>query len=245
MSSAVKGDPGGNFYVLRKGRLLRDFDQFARAVRPVLVDRYGTAAAAEIVHEARQAFEALLPQIPYIGGSKNPLTRNLVGATRSLALYKALRTRQPGVDSIGRLYNQMMETYLSSSAGWLFRLMRPALSTRLGQSWFKRALKRMAADSHRHRYPDSFVLEYVEGKPGEFDFGIEYTECAIVKFFRSQGADEFTPYLCLFDYPKSRLAGTGLVRTVTLSEGEKKCDFRFRIGQEPENRQKTRIETAP
>jgi len=239
----VKNRSEGNYYVARKDRLLRGFDEFAEAVRPVLMAHYGEASAAEIVHEARQEFESLIPQIPYIGGSRNPLTRNLVGTTKSLALFKALRTREERIETIGKFYYEMMETYLLSSSHWPFRLMRVALSTKVGQSFFKRILKKMAAESQKRQYPENFVLEYVEGKEGEFDCGIDYTECAIVKFFRSQGAGEFARYLCLYDYPKSRITGTGLVRTMTLAEEDEKCDFRFRFGKEPENRQKTRIES--
>jgi hypothetical protein len=240
----VKKSPGHNYYVAQKERLLRDFDKFAGAVRPVLVTHYGKVAAAEIAQKARQEYESLVPQIPYIGGNRNPLTRNLVGTTRGLALCKALQIREERIETIGRIYYEMMETYLSSSSSWLFWLMRMALPIKVGQSVFKRALKRMATESQKRHYPDNFVLEYVEGKEGEFDCGIDYTECAIVKFFRSQGAGEFARYVCLYDYPKSRITGTGLVRTITLAEGEKKCDFRFRFGQEPENRQKTRIENV-
>jgi hypothetical protein len=136
----------------------------------------------------------------------------------------------------------MVETYLSSLPKWRFCLIRAVLSTGLGQTAIKRMLKRAAAASQRREYPEGFVFHFVEGKGEAVDFGIDYTECAIVKFFKAQGADEFTRYVCLFDYPHSRLSGTGLVRTMTLAEGAEKCDFRFRIGAEPENRQKTRME---
>ncbi len=54
---------------------------------------------------------------------------------------------------------------------------------------------------------------------------MDYTECAVCKFLHSQGADQFTLYLCLFDFPMSRFTGSGLVRTTTLVEGAEKCDF--------------------
>lgn len=83
------------------------------------------------------------------------------------------------------------------------------------------------------------MFHFVEGKGQDFDFGLDCEECGVLKFFGAQGAKEFTPYVCLFDYVQSRLAGTGLVRTMTLAQGAEKCDFRFHIEHEPENRQVT------
>jgi hypothetical protein len=232
----------GNYYLARKTRLLRDFDRFSTAARDVLASRYGEDDAREMTQEIRRQYETLIPQIPYIGGKKNRLTENLIGTTSSLAVFKVLRARGETTEQIATLHQQMAETYLYSLPGWRFRLMRGVLSTRLGQVVMKTMLKRAAAASQRREYPAGFVFHFVEGNGEEYDFGIDYTECAIVKFFRAQGADEFTRYVCLFDYPHSRLSGTGLVRTMTLAEGAEKCDFRFRIGAEPENRQRTRIE---
>ncbi len=232
----------GNYYLARKARLLRDFDRFSTAVKEVLAAEYGQGDAEDITREIRRQYASLIPQIPYIGGKRNQLTENLIGTTSSLAVFKVLRARGETTEHIGKLHQQMVETHLSSLPTWRFRLMRAVLSTRLGQVVMKRMLKRAAAASQRREYAEGFVFHIVEGDGKTFDFGIDYTECAIVKFFRAQGADEFTRYVCLYDYPHSRLSGTGLVRTMTLAEGAEKCDFRFRIGAEPENLQRTRIE---
>ena len=87
------------------------------------------------------------------------------------------------------------------------------------------------------------MFQYVEGDGKNFDFGIDYTECAIVKFHRSQGAEEFTRFVCLIDYPHSQLSGSGLMRTIILAEDGDRCGFRLRSGKEPENRQATQIAT--
>ena len=47
--------------------------------------------AAAILKQAREQFEALIPQIPYIGGDENHLTASLIGSARCLALYKAMK----------------------------------------------------------------------------------------------------------------------------------------------------------
>jgi hypothetical protein len=233
------------YYIKRKKSLLRDFDTYTGAILPVLAAHYGTSAAEDIIHQARREYEPLIYCIPYIGGNRNFLTRNLLGTTRSLAVFKTLRKHEEDIATIGALYLEMMDAFLSSSSSRKFLMMKIFLSTKAGKYFFKTALKRAAAESQKGTYADDFIFEYVEGRPGEFDCGINYTQCAIVNFFRSQGAGEFAPYLCLYDYPKSRTTGTGLVRTMTLAEGAEKCDFRFRFGREPENRQKTKIPDRP
>jgi hypothetical protein len=75
------------------------------------------------------------------------------------------------------------------------------------------------------------VLTFVEGDGKSFDFGVDYTECGIVKYYRAQNADELAPYLCLGDFPLSQVLGTGLVRTTTLARGGPWCDFRFKNGR--------------
>jgi hypothetical protein len=54
----VKKSPEDNYYVAQKERLLRDFDKFAGAVRPVLMTHYGfgdTAPAARRLSSAPYA----------------------------------------------------------------------------------------------------------------------------------------------------------------------------------------------
>ncbi len=70
----------------------------------------------------------------------------------------------------------------------------------------------------------------IEGDGKEFDYGLDVTECLAVKCFPKHDAEEFVPYLCPFDYPRSDALGLGLVRTMELAQGDEKCDFRFKWG---------------
>lgn len=54
---------------------------------------------------------------------------------------------------------------------------------------------------------------------------------------------EILPYVCLFDFFKSAITNSGLIRTMTLAEGREKCDNRFKRGRKPQNRQKTQFIT--
>lgn len=71
------------------------------------------------------------------------------------------------------------------------------------------------------------MFERIDGDGESFDFGIDMTECGIVKFLHAQGADELCPYLCDLDYVMFEAMGIGLRRTKTLGWGCDRCDFRL------------------
>jgi len=56
---------------------------------------------------------------------------------------------------------------------------------------------------------------------------VDYTECAICKFFAAQDAAELTPTICALDFDVNAALEIDLQRTTTLAEGGPKCDFRF------------------
>jgi hypothetical protein len=234
-----------NYYTSRKDSLMRDFDKASKILEQVLTVRYGAEPASTIRKETRQEFEALIPQLPYIGGKKNRHTRSVIGTSYGLALYRALTARAKSVDEIGAIHYSFSKAVLASlplpsKLGFWF--LRVLLSTRPGKYLFKIVLKRRVRISQERRIPGNVVGRYVEGQGDEFDCGVDITECPIADFFHAQNAAEFAPYVCLYDFPASALWGTGLVRTMTLAEGAEKCDDRFRLGQEPINRQKTKLE---
>ena len=95
-----------------------------------------------------------------------------------------------------------------------------------------RRLQRRAASSLEREYPGGYVLAYVEGDGRDYDYGIDYIECASCKFLNAQGAPELGPYVCAVDKIASEMLGWGLRRTTTLAQGGERCDFRFKKGAE-------------
>jgi len=93
-----------------------------------------------------------------------------------------------------------------------------------------RRLQRRADASQAREYPDDWVFRFIPGDGKSFDYGVDYEECAIIKFYRRHGADDLAPYCCQLDFPLSDALGWGLRRTMTLAEGGAKCDFRFKRG---------------
>ena len=219
-------------YAPQKSRFLKDFDRMAARVRRVLISRYGEEQAKALVSESRREYEALIPQIPYIG-EKSPMLIFLLPTSRWLAVYRALQKRGATVEDAGRLIYEMMGAETKAIPRPVRRL--------LGWLWFSplllRRVTKRAAESQKRQYPGGYVFTYVEGNGRDFDWGIDYAECSSCKLLKAQNAMDLAPYICAVDKVSSELLGWGLTRTMTLAEGFEKCDFRFKKGGE------TRVET--
>jgi hypothetical protein len=214
------------YYTSRKPLLMLGFDWAARKTRNVGGRRYGRKFTDAIAAEARQEYESLIPQLPYIGGRRNPHTQLIIAAAMFLALYKPLKAHGKPVEEIGALVYEAVEAFYSSLPRFSLRLYGRLYFTRYT---LRRARKR-ALESQKRQYSDDWVFTVIEGDGEEFDWGVDYVECGICKFFHAQGADEFVPYMCQLDFLASDWFGWGLVRTTTIAQGAERCDFRFKRG---------------
>jgi hypothetical protein len=213
-----------NYYISRKAGMLEGFDSRARRWRAILSQRYGDDLADTILRQAREEFEALIPEIPYIGGDENHLTGSLISSTRALAFYRAMKARGKSAAEAGKILYDAVKAHPDDY------IPKIPPDQWLSRDELMRRRRERAERSQERRYAWDWVYEFVEGDGETFDYGYNYTECATEKFYRAQGAIEFLPYYCFLDFPKCELGGLGLTRTTTLSEGGERCDFRFKEG---------------
>jgi hypothetical protein len=215
----MKGEAG--YYTERAAELLGALDEEMLGWRPAIAARWGNDFAGGVLVEARAAFEALLPEIPYIGGEANRRTGWLLAAAQALAFYRAMQARDRTEAETGEVL------YAAIAA----RRPEPVAPDESPTEAERMALrKRGANDSQARRYPGDYVCTFVPGDGETFDYGYDFTECAAQKFFRQQGADAFLPFFCFLDFAASEAHGLGLRRTTTLAEGWSKCDHRFKRG---------------
>ena len=200
------------------------FDLAARLIRGVGVARYGERFAKIVVAEARREYELLLPQLPYIGGRRNPLTQIMVSAGMFLALYRAMKAQGREVDEIGAfVYAGVEKVY-----GYLPRCVLYVYGGLSFTERRQRKARELALESQKRRYAGDWVYAVVEGDGEDFDYGLDFVECGICKFFHAQEADEFARHMCRLDFIMSERMGMGLARTQTIAEGGDKCDFRYK-----------------
>jgi hypothetical protein len=211
-----------DYYTSRSRKLLKQFDKFLTQSRTLLVKRYGEVQAATMHRETLDEYERLIPDLPYIGRG-NLFTGNLVQSAWALALYRVIWRHGGSVEEAGEIIHRALETEVNRKPAFLRRLKGKLRLSR----WAVRMMQNAARRSQRREYPGDWVFEVVEGDGRAFDVGMDVTECGIVKFLQAQDADELAPYLCNLDYLVYQATGVELRRTMTLSWGCEKCDFRM------------------
>jgi hypothetical protein len=217
-----------DYYVSRKPELLKSYDKGTKPLGKILASRFDDKHTNTILVESRQEFEAIIPQIPYIGGDENFNTKNLIMASSCLAIYRVLKDHGKTAEEVGKIIYEMTEALVDYPKFILHLIGR----LKYGKGYEKR-LKEWAAESQKRQYPEDWVGTFIEGDRREFDYGIDMTECGILKFFQAQGAGEIVPYICVsMDGIFSKAFNRGLVRTMTLAQGYDRCDFRYKRGRE-------------
>ncbi len=206
-------------------KLLNQFDFFIRRMRPILDNRYGKGLSKQIVNEGREEFRLIIPSLPDVG-SRGLLALFSNATGMYLAMYKTALKHSRSLEETGKVIYNSAEYLLQHIPRVLSRMFAGMnFSTR-----YLSELQRQAADSRTGKFPDGYVFDYIEGSKQTFDYGIDYRECASVKFLKKQGAPELAAYLCPIDILYSTIFGWGLHRTMTIADGDPRCDFRFKRG---------------
>jgi hypothetical protein len=207
--------------------LLDNFDQILNPARKEIVDLCGEPGADSVLAETRTGYEALMPDVPYIGGDDNALTETLYLSAAALAFYRVMLAHDQTLEDTGRILYHAIESLYQRNA----TLIRAFGGNPTGKA-AQEEYRRIARWSEQSPYPGDWKAVFVEGDGGQtFDFGVDYTECGLVKFYQAQNAAELAPYLCLGDFPYSQVMDSGLVRTSTIARGGQRCDFRFKKGR--------------
>ena len=149
-----------------------------------------------------------------------------------LALYRVLQPRGLSDDEIGDLVYRVAEEWVTSSPRWIGRVQGLFVKTPLLRFVFGR----ISRHSQQRKYPGDFVVYFVPGDGRNFDFGLDFTGCAIHKFFQAEQAGHFAKYMCRIDYLTTSFKGIELIRTGTIANGADKCDFRYRLASSSKQR---------
>jgi len=217
---------GNNYYLNAKPELMKDFAKTESYLEGVLWQYFDHTQTDRLLEETRTGFEDLLSQLPYIGGEANVFTATLIRAAWSLPLFQSLEREGLSFREIVRIGYDHKERDVESKS--------PEKKRKVKEFYFTpemRALEiKRAEETQSGKYPGDFVSRFVEGDGDRFDFGIDFTECAIYNFFEPRGGLKYVPIFCLGDYAAYRSFGIGFKRTQTIANGAPWCDFRFKKG---------------
>lgn len=204
-------------------KLVRKYGHWVQRSGGALIDGYGEETAAVIRGEIRDETRHVLRRLPYIGGRRNRYSSDLAFSAWALATYRVVVRYGGSLEGTGKLIRDIVRAEIERIPHGVRSLTVRYRFSRLRQQKLERAAQR----SQAHRYPGDWVFETVDGHGKAFEFGIDMTECGIVKFLHAEGADELCAYLCDVDYVTAEAMGLGLRRTKTLAWGCDRCDFRL------------------
>jgi len=215
-----------DFYVKKKSKFMRSFDERLALVSKELYKKFDSKKSEELISQMKAEFEKILPDIPYIGGQKNPLTLVLVKCMSDLAVFRTLEKIGFSFREIGEFhYNYVLRTHTVRKEA-LEQAGRDPSQYPFDPVYMDYQ-KKLTKETQLKLYPDDWVMDYVEGDGENFEWGWDIEECGIQKAYKKLSDEKYLPFMCLGDYYEAEGLGFGFSRDQTLGFGALLCTQRF------------------
>jgi hypothetical protein len=221
-----------NYYTAHSSRLMVYFNWVMKRLQSSFADEFGATLTNEIIRNSSLEFEKILPEIPNIGGRENLFTPILIASGGMLAISRVLHAYSKSAEEMFIIFYTAIDKIYNLLPKIFMRLFGLLFMSRYGGI---RVLRRQATRSQELQYPDDWVFTVIEGDGKDFDWALEYSECAVIKFWEKQGAKDLMPYCNFGDIAMSRALGLGMECT-TLGEGFDKCVAKLKRGRETQMR---------
>jgi len=214
------------YYIKKKGKLLKTFEERLEIARELLSKKFDNLKVNEIINQIKLEYEQIIPEIPYIGGQKNPTTQVLIKCVSNLALFRILEKN-------GFSFNEIGEFHYHFSIG-NHKIRKEALQ-KAGRdpslypfdTVYLDYQKKLTEATQKRMYSYDWVMDFVEGDGKSFAWGWDVYECGVQKVFKKLGDEKYLPLICLGDHYEAEALGFGFTRTKTLGFGASMCTHRF------------------
>jgi len=215
-----------DYYVKRKPKLMKDFSKEIEVTRDMLKRKFSEAKINELFDQMKTEYEKIIPEIPYIGGTKNPFSSLLVGGISSLAMFRVLEKEGFTLRGIGEFYYEFRDIHNTIRKDNLEKIGKDPAQYPFESTYVDFA-KKLCEASKLRNYPDDWVADYVEGDRKTFEWGFDFYECGLHKVFKRLDAEKFVSFFCLADFSEANILGFGFSRTQSLGFGAPMCDHRY------------------
>ena len=215
-----------NYYIKKKSKFMKDFDDDLTVAKEILESRFDVNKVEQTIKSIREKYETMLPEIPYIGGQKNPTTLILLRCVSNLAIFFELEKEGFSFNEIGEFYyqysigNHMKRKRILEKAG-----RDPSLYP--FNETYVEYQKNLCENTHKKEFSGDWVMEFVEGDGANYDWGWDIYECGVQKAYKALKGEKYLPFICLGDHYEAEVLGFGFSRTQTLGFGAPLCDHRF------------------
>ncbi|MCU0348755.1 MAG: L-2-amino-thiazoline-4-carboxylic acid hydrolase [Saprospiraceae bacterium] len=175
-------------------------------------------------------YQAIFPDVAFARRSPNPVDRRLEFSAYFLATAQVLEQRGESFDAIRQTCLDITNAYVRPKNGlhaWLKRLPVKIIRSPLG----KLLIRFMEKKTTKLGHPDGFRVKLLTDPAQTYGlgYGMDILDCGICKLFNKHGAGKYATILCEVDKLTSSLAGLEMVRSGTIANGAKCCDFRWKI----------------
>lgn len=215
-----------DYYIKRKEKLMNDFSKELSLARDLLIKKFDVNKISGVVNQMKSEYEKIIPEIPYIGGNKNPFTAFLVGGMSSFAMFQVLEKEGLSLREIGEFYYKLRDKINTRRKENLEKIGKDPAQYPFELTYVEFA-KKLCESSRLRNYPDDWVGDYVEGEDDTFEWGFDFYECGIHKVLKRMDAERFVPLFCLSDFSEANILGFGFSRTQTIGFGAPICDHRY------------------
>ncbi len=215
-----------DYYIKRKPKLMKNFSKELEISRDILRRKFSEAKVDEMFTQMKSDYEKIIPEIPYIGGNKNPFTTLLVGGMSSLAMFQILEKEGFTLRDIGEFYYELRDIHNTIRKKSLEKIGKDPAQYPFELAYVEFA-KKVCETSKLRNYPDDWVADYVEGDGKTFEWGFNFQECCLHKVLKRLDAEKYMPFFCLADFSEANILGFGFSRTQTIGFGASMCDHRY------------------
>lgn len=183
-----------------------------------------------IIADTERNYKTISSDTIFAKTSKNPIDRRLDFSSYFLALIKTLDNKGETFDNIRKVCLQITTEYVQPKSKiqvYFKRLLPKLTNTWFGQILIKAFHNQVSVNTNA----DGFIANIITDKQETYGlgYGIDIIECGICKLFQKHNFSKYASILCEVDEITSELAGLKLIRTGTIANGAKKCDFRFKL----------------
>ena len=215
-----------DYYVKRKPKLMKNFSKELEIARDMLKKKFGVTKVDEIFAQMKAEYEKIIPEIPYIGGNKNPYTALLVGGMSSLAMFRILEKEGFTLRDVGEFYYKLRDITNTIRKKRLEKTGKDPAQYPFELAYVE-FMKTLCETSKLRNYPSDWVADYVEGDGKTFEWGFNFHECGLHNALKSSDDEKFMPFFCLTDFSEANIFGFGFSRTQVLGNGAPMCDHRY------------------
>lgn len=183
----------------------------------------------KIIATTNDYFKIISIDTRFASTSSNPIDKRLDFSSYFLALIKTLDEKGESFDDIRKICLGIVTEYVRPKNKFQQLLKRlPVLMT---NTWLAGIIINAFNKRINHNpNPEGFVANIITDKAETYGlgYGFDILECGICKLFAKHNYNKYASILCEVDEITSGFAGLKLIRTGTIANGAKKCDFRFK-----------------